>query len=381
MICSLALMMKHMPFSSLRVVMGAILLLASIGAQAKEYVVPAGVDVGEWFAGLPKDATSIVFSEATQYQSKGDIVLPHRELLVIDGKGCKLVLGKASNGFTTPVNDQDQAMVHANYRYRIKDFASIKGGRKAIDLQATLGSIVENCHLDAQTEVAVDLRFCLLARLSNLRITNPRNMGVVVRQGDWKGANGFNSQSNSTVLEQVRVYCMSTTTAAFTILNTNGVRMTDCVSEGAGCDYDIFLSATLDGNEDRPANNSVVKSFSLSGFHVEHEVRKASIYVNMPAMSTVNLENVYWNSPQKAPVILYTRGQLNLSNIGWWNRYFWIGTRVNAPRINITSAPSNMKLGEAVTKDNRSGFMRLVDPLPGNTTLQLNYVKVRWGAM
>lgn len=357
------------------------LLMMAGPAQAKEYVVPGGVDVGEWFAGLPKDATAVLFSGATQYKSAGDIVLPERELLVIDGKGCTLTLGKNSNGFTSPVRDQQHAMVHANYRYRIQDFASIKGGRKAIDLQASLGSIVENCHLDAQTEVAVDLRFCLLARLSNLRITNPRDKGVVVRQGDWKGATGMNSQSNSTVLEQVRVYCMNSTTAAFTILNTNGVRMTDCVSEGTACDYDLFLSATLDGTEDRPANNPVVKSFTLSGFHSEHQVRKASIYVNMPGKATVNLDNVYWNSPQKAPVVLYTAGALNLSNIGWWNPYFWIGTRVNAPRISITSAPSEMKLGDKVGKDNRSGFMRMVDPLPGNTTLQLTYVKVRWGVI
>lgn len=358
-----------------------LLLAASPGTEAKEYVVPAGVDVGQWFAGLPDDATSVVFSEAARYKSAGDIVLPQRELLVIDGKGCTLALGRNSNGFTKPVKDMEQAMRMTNNRYRIKDFGAIKGGRKAIDLQASLGSIVENCHLDGQTETAVDLRFCLLARLSNLRITNPADKGVVVRQGDWKGANGTNSQSNSTVLEQVRVYCLNTTTAAFTILNTNGVRMTDCVSEGADCDYDIFLSAALDGNEDRPATNPVVKSFTLSGFHVEHRVRKASIYVNMPPKSTVNLENVYWNSPQKAPVVLYTMGQVNLSNIGWWNRNFWIGTRVSAPHINIISAPREAELGDGKVKDNRSGFVRMVDALPGNTELQMRYVKVRWGAM
>ncbi|MCO6481813.1 MAG: hypothetical protein J5I62_03360 [Flavobacteriales bacterium] len=374
-------MMKHGIKCDVGPALAILLLGLAVPVSAKEYTVPAGIDVGKWFAGLPKDATAVVFSEAAQYQSEGDIVLPERELLVIDGKGSRLILGKNSNGFTSPVTGQKQAMVHANYRYLIKDFASIKGGRKAIDLQASLGSIVQNCHLDAQTEAAVDLRFCLLARLSNLRITNPRDKGVVVRHGDWKGANGFNSQSNNTVLEQVRVYCMTSTTAAFTILNTNGVRMTDCVSEGTGCDYDIFLSARLDGTEDWLANNTVVKSFTLSNFHVEHEVRKASIYVNMPIKATVNLENVYWNSPQKAPVILYTMGQLNLYNIGWWNSSFWIGTRVNAPRINIFNAPSELELKDKVVRDNRAGFLRMVDPLPRNGTLQLNYVFVRWKAI
>ncbi|HMN06041.1 MAG TPA: hypothetical protein PKD45_09960 [Flavobacteriales bacterium] len=355
----------------------AMLLLMAVQAWATEYVVPAGTDVGKWFAQLPKDATAVVFSAADKYHSSGDIVLPERQLLVVDGKGCKLTLGPNSNGFTYPIGNMKEAMARTNSRYLIKDFASITGGRKAVDLKATLGSIVENCELVAQTEAAIDLRFCLLARLSNIRITNPRDKGVVLRQGDWPGATGTNSQCNSTVLEQVRVYCMNTTTAAFTILNSGGVRMTECVSEGAPSDYDIFLSATLDGDESRPATNPVVKSFSLSNFHVEHGARKASIYVNMPGKAVVNLDNVYWNGEQKAPVVLYTLGQLNISNIGWWNRYFWIGSRVSAPRISISGVPSEMELGEAKVGIKRAGFLRLVDALPGNDTLKLNYVQVR----
>ena len=345
--------------------------------MAKEYVVPATGDVGKWFAQLPDDATSVVFSSAEKYRSEGDIVLPIRSLLVIDGKGCKLALGKGSNGFTYAVNSMKEAMVRTNCRYVIKDFGAITGGRKAIDLKGTLGSIVENCELVAQSEAAIDLRFCLLTRLSNIRVTNPRDKGIVLRQGDWPRASGTNSQCNSSVLEQCRVYCMKTTTAAFTILNSGGVRMTDCVSEGSPSDYDIFLSATLDGDESRPATNPVVKSFMLSNFHVEHTPRKASIYVNMPSKAVVDLQNVYWNGTQKAPVILYTLGQVNLSDIGWWSPGFWIGTRVNAPRINISRAPGEMSVGKgAVVKDNQAGFMRLVDPVRGNGQLQLNYVRI-----
>ncbi len=356
-------------------------VLAAAPLQATEYVVPAKGDVGKWFALLPEDATSVVFSSAEKYHSSGDIVLPCRRLLVIDGRGSRLSLGPASNGFTYAVNDMQEAMVRTNCRYVIKDFAEIRGGRKAIDLKATLGSVIGNLNLEAQSEAAVDLRFCLLTRLQNVRVTNPTNKGFVLRHGDWEGATGTNSQSNSSVLEQCRVYCAKTTTAAFTILNSGGVRMTDCVSEGNEADYDLFLSATLDGDESRPAGNPVVKSFLLSNFHVEHQVRKASIYVNMPSKAVVDLEHVYWNAPLKVPVVLYTMGQLNLTDIGWWNPGFWIGTRISAPRINITGAPSEADVDERKMKGAGAGLLRLTDPLPGNGELKLNYVQVRRKSM
>jgi hypothetical protein len=347
-------------------------------AHATEYVVPAKADVGAFFAKLPADATYISFSAAAKYHSSGDIVLPPKAVLVIDGKGCTLTLGAASNGFTDPVADMGEAMKRASCRYIIRDFGRIVGGRKAIDLQATYDSVVENCDLASQTQAAIDLRFCLMARLSNILVTNPGYQGIVLRQGDWKGATGMNSQCNSSVLDQCRVYASRTTANAFTILNSGGVRMTNCISEGSPVDYDIFLSATLDGDESRPATNPVVKSFMLSDFHIEHQVRKASIHVNMPAKAIVDLENVYWNGPQKAPVIAYTGGQLNVSNIGWWDPGFYIATRVSAPRINILRAHSGMTVDEKKTVvNNRSGILRLVDPLPNNTQLKLAYVRVR----
>ncbi|MCB0793484.1 MAG: hypothetical protein KDB88_02005 [Flavobacteriales bacterium] len=355
-----------------------LLVLAVVNAlQAKEYVVPPG-NVARFFRELPEDATTVSFSAAEEYQSNDDIVLPDRRLLVIDGKGCRLMLGPNSNGFTRRVADQKEAMARLSSRYVIRDFASIENGKKAIDLKASLGSTVENCRLVAQTEAAVDLRFCLMTRLERIFVTNPRQRGIVLRQGDWPGATSYNSQSNSSVLEQCRVYCMKSTTEAYMVLNSGGVRMSDCVSEGAPCAYDIFLSATTDGDESRPAKNTVVKSFELSNFHVEHAATKASIYVNMPSKSSVTLSNVYWNGKQTAPVVLYVMGQLNLQDIGWFNKDFVIQTRISAPRINIFRCHSELSVGkEGEHTDTRAGSLVLRDALPGNTQLKLNYVRRR----
>ncbi len=352
-------------------------LLCTLPLRATDYVVPAG-DVAGFFATLPKDATYVSFSAASDYQCSGDILLPPRPLLVIDGRGCTLHLGPNSNGFTCAVVDQKEAVSRLSSRYVIRDFAAIEGGLKAFDLKATLGSSMSNCKLIGQTDAAVDLRFCLIAHLEQIFVTNPRAKGFVLRQGDWPGATAFNSQSNSCVLEQCRVNAMSTTTDAFTILNSGGVRMSECVSEGAACDHDLFLSATTDGDERKPASNTVVKSFTLSGFHVEHKVKVASIYVNMPSKAAVDLVNIYWNGKQSAPVILYVMGQLNLSDIGWWDDGFRIASRISAPRINVERCHSGLDVGTAKeATPSKAGVLELFDPIEGNTAIKLSYVWVR----
>ncbi len=354
-----------------------VLFLLTLPSQgvSKEYVVPVK-DVAGFFSKLPEDATAVVFSEAAIYRCEVDIVLPARRLLVIDGRGARLILGPGSNGFTIAVTDQKDAMRRTGNRYVIQDFAAIEGGRKAVDLRASLGSIVRNCRMVDQSEVAVDLAFCLMCRVEGVLVTKPARRGIVLRQGDWPGATATNSQSNSTVLEQCRVYCAPTTTQAFTILNSGGVRMTDCISEGAACDHDIHLSAVMAQGVDRGANNPVVKSFTLENFHVEHRVRKASIHVNMPAQSTVTLSNVYWNGPQDAPVIEYVRGQLNLVDIGWFNPDFRIKTRVNAPRINVDRCHSALRIDEKEAGPKRAGVLVLADAFPGNDRLSLAHVRV-----
>ena len=348
---------------------------------ATEYVVPAG-DVSVYFANLPKDATYLSFSAAAEYHASGDIVLPRKQYLVIDGKGCKLSLGPVSNGFTTPIADQKTAAQRTGDRYTIRDFAAIVGGRKAVDLQATLNSTVINCRLNGQTEVAVDLRFCLMARLENVLVTNPAGRGFLIRCGDWSGANTMNSQSNHTVLEQCRVYCSKTTTAAFTVLNSGGVRMTDCISEGAEADNDLFLSARTDGDEEGYANNAVVKTFTLSNFHVEHRLRKASIHVNMPPKATVQLENIYWNNPIGAPVIHYVSGQLNVSNIGWWNPDFRIHTANPVPHINFDACHKALVVTDKPDETgDRAGALHLVGEAAATKKLDLTYVRTTRRAM
>ena len=363
-----------------RSLLALLIFSGSVSTHAKDYVVPAK-NVAGFFANLPEDATTVLFSEVATYRCEGDIVLPARQHLVIDGRGAKLILGAGSNGFTTRVADQKAAQSHTSSRYTIRDFSAIEGGRKGVDLKATLNSIIINCRFTGQSEAAIDLRFCLMARIQNVLVTNPAKQGIVVRHGAWTGATATNSQSNSTVLDQCRVYCSSTTTAAFTVLNSGGVRMSDCISEGHAPRFDVFLSARMDGNEAAIANNPVVKSFHCSNLHVEHRSTVASIHVNMPVKAVVDLRNIYWNGKLTAPVLRYLSGQVYLSDIGWWDPSFHIATRVSAPRIHVERCHSALYIvGAKNTTPAQVGVLRLVDPIPGHTVLSVDHVRVIYPA-
>ncbi|MBK7947071.1 MAG: hypothetical protein IPJ85_17950 [Flavobacteriales bacterium] len=122
-----------------------------MGSSARDYVVPVN-DLAGFFAALPKDATRVVFSAAAIYKCEKDIVLPDAQLLVIDGAGAKLILGPKSNGFTRLIKDQKEALSRTSSRYAIRDFAAIEGGLKAIDLKATLGSVIENVRCVGQSK-------------------------------------------------------------------------------------------------------------------------------------------------------------------------------------------------------------------------------------
>lgn len=358
-----------------RLVLFALLLSASVAA-ASDHVVPVN-NVAAFFAKLPKDATRVIFSAAAVYRCETDIILPDAQLLIIDGAGAKLVLGPNSSGFTRRIADQKDALARVSSRYVIRDFASIEGGKKAIDLKATLGSTVSNLRLVGQTEAAIDLRFALMARVENVLVTNPVKRGIVVRIGDWPGATWSNSQSNHTVLEQCRVYASTTTTQAFTVLHSSGVRLQDCISEGASCEHDLYLSAAIAGKETEVAKNTVVKQFALANFHVEHSARKASIHVNMPPKAVVELRAVYWNGKQTAPVIDHVSGQLRLCDIGWFTEEMRIVTHVSAPRIDIDGCHSALATGGRVgSGGTRAGVLHLKDPLPGNTALNLSQVRI-----
>lgn len=328
------------------------------------YTIPRGGDVAKAFASLPTDTTEVLFGGAHPVV-RGDIVLPSHSLM-IDGKMERLDLGPNSNGFVAAVTGQADANVKIERKFVIRNFDEIKGGKKAVDLSATFMSRVEDVELVGQAETAIDLRFCLMATVQNTKVTLNKQDGIRVRCGDWSGAGVSNSQSNSATIDRVRIYNGPTSSKAFAVQHANSCRMVQCVSEGYGPEYDLWLSAT---SGDAPyANNPVVKQFSLDGFHVEHgqyQASKASVWVDMPSKCAVELKQCYWNYTPNKPVILYSLGQLILEQVGWWTAAHTIESRIQSPRITVRDCNSNLSL---------SSVKLASIPIPGNTVFTPAYV-------
>lgn len=341
------------------------------------YTIPYSIAPDVFFDTLPSDATEVIF-EGGHPISQRDLVLPARKI-VIDGKGCSVGLGQNSNGFTVPIASQQDANSRIESKYVIRNFSNIYGGKKAIDLAASIGSRIEDVECTRQSEAAIDLRFCLMAHVHDVKITLPYNDGIRVRNGDWEGAGVNNSQSNSATLERVRVYNGPTAKKAFTFQHANSGRMEQCVSEGYGPDYDLWLDAS-NGLNAGVANNTVVKQFACDGFHVEHggtQAKQASVWVNMPSKCVVSLRQCYWNYVPNRPIIEYTMGQVILSEIGWWSVYHYISSRIQSPRITVRDCHNDLTKAANVT-NNRCGSFRLSeDPVINNTTLTPAYVSAQ----
>jgi hypothetical protein len=115
---------------------------------------------------------------------------------------------------------------------------------------------------------------------------------------------------------------------------------------------------------------------------VEHRLRKASIHVNMPPKATVQLENIYWNNPIGAPVIHYVSGQLNISNIGWWNPDFRIHTANPVPHINFDACHKALVVTDKPDETgDRAGALFLVGEAAATKKLDLTYVRTTRRAM
>ncbi|MCB0781862.1 MAG: hypothetical protein KDC03_20440 [Flavobacteriales bacterium] len=317
--------------------------------------------MSSWFERLPKDVRVVRFDAARRYFAKSDIILPVTRYLEIDGCGAELLLAEGSNGFSVPVADQEEAMARVHARYYIHDFGLIREGRRAIDLRATKGSVIENVQCLRQTDRAISLEFCLRTKVEQVKAENPFGIGFYIGVGSWPGASGTRSQSNHTVLDLCEVYCHERTSVGYFIDNSNGVVLDNCVSEGGPSEFSVFFTAAgerdADWREPDVARNPVVKQFTVRNLHIEHPVRQANVYVNAPAQCVVELDKVYFNTTHHVP-IRYVHGQLVLRDIGWWRKGMRVQSRTTAPRIAMIQCHHMLDPGTSVV---------LFDPIGGTS--------------
>ena len=316
--------------------------------------VPAGADVGEFFRDLPEGVRVVKFDQAPWYKAfrVRDIVLPARNL-EINGCGAELRLYAGGNGFTTAVNTAAEAKARiSTTRYYIHDFAEILEGDRAIDLRATIGSVVERVKCKSQNLTAINLEWAMHTSVRDVEVVHPDSIGVYVGIGSWGGASATNSQSNKTILSQVRAYIGKPTASAFVVDNCEGVIIESCTSEGGDALHDIFFTASnarhYDGKtEPEMARNSTVKHFTVRNFHIEgHWAKSGSIYFNAPTRCIGTFDQVYFNMPGGHPIVYAGYGRMEVTNTGWWEPHWVIKSRVEKPKINCWRCHKDMQASE-----------------------------------
>lgn len=293
-----------------------------------------------------KDVKSIVF-EPGNYLISDTLHLPRTGgLVVIDGRGSNL---KAKGNFpifySIPKN-QKQAMNWNKTRYLIQNFGHITGGSKGVFLGSSFNTVIRNIEFIGQTKAAIDLVFCLMSTVEEILVTNVAHDGIVLRSavdGDtkaqvWPGTSYNNSQCNHSIIRSCRVYnkkgCTGT---SFKILQSTGVRLVDCISEGWDNKHAVFFDAK---------NCTTAKYFVIENFHLEHIPREGALCFRSNG-SIVEVKGLFLQQGSKSsPAIwLMNNGNYIFRNIPWWPEGAWVKSS-NSPYVDIAncrSAFSNIK--------------------------------------
>ncbi len=261
-----------------------------------------------------------------EYHLRDTLHLPRTGgLVIIDGQGAVI---KAAGSFpvfySLPAN-QSEAMVFNKTRYLLENFSQIMGGQRGVFLGSSFNTVVRNVEFIGQEVAAVDLVFCLMCTLENILVTNVLHDGIVLRtavDGDskaqvWPGTSFNNSQCNHTVLRSCRVYNRKGATGtSFKVLQSTGVRLLDCISEGWENERAVFFDAQ---------GCTTAKFFAIQNFHLEHAPREGG-FVFRSFGTTVEVDGFFTQVATKAsPTIwLMNNGNYVFKNIPWWPELAWV---------------------------------------------------------
>lgn len=136
--------------------------------------------------------------------------------------------------FVTRVDAQGNAhknVPHISDRYYLQNAANPVAA--AIYLENAYKAKIERCLIEGEFGTAVDLRFCLAARLEQLRIRQCK-VGVHLGCGEhiWPDGSPFNASSNLSVFEQVVVQSFTDDAIGFRVDGAANIDFNNCGNEG-----------------------------------------------------------------------------------------------------------------------------------------------------
>ncbi|MCA1761534.1 MAG: hypothetical protein ABR574_05850 [Cryomorphaceae bacterium] len=292
-----------------------------------ELVIKPGMDVVIAFNEQvsSKQIKSIRF-EPGDYAVNDTLFLPRTGgLVIIDGQGSNIKVGGQVPLFYSMPSNKKQAMEWNKTRYIIRNFGQIQGGDRGVFIGSSFNSVIENIEFTGQKTAAIDLVFCLMSTIEKVLVTNVFHDGIVLRSGleqgskkrMWEGAGFNNSQCNHSAIKSTRVYnrkgCTGT---SFKILQSTGVRLVDCISEGWENKRAVFFDAR---------DCTTAKLFKIENFHLEHMPREGALCFRSNG-SIVEVDGLFLQHGNRdIPAIwLMTNGNYIFKNVAWWPQDAWV---------------------------------------------------------
>ncbi len=282
-----------------------------------------------------KEVKRIVF-EPGDYFISDKLELPRTgSLVVIDGHGANIKVKGNNPVFVSIPEDQKQAMVWNKTRYLIKDFGKIEGGSRGVFIGSSFNTVIQNIEFIGQSQAAIDLVFCLMSTVEQVLVTNVLNDGIVLRSAVeggtkkqvWPGTSYNNSQCNHSVLRSCRVYNRKECTGtSFKILQSTGVRLIDCISEGWPNKHAVLFDAQA---------CTTAKYFAIENFHLEHVPTDGALCFRSNG-SIVEVNGLYLQtgSADSPAIWLMNNGNYSFKNIPWWPEKAWVKSS-NSPYVVI----------------------------------------------
>jgi hypothetical protein len=302
-----------------------------------EVYIAVGEDVSKVFKTLSSDVKKITF-EPGDHVARDTLHLPRTGgLVIIDGNGADLKLGNM--GFYSMPRNKDEAMLYNHTRYLIRNFSTITGGEKGVMLGSSFNTVIENIEFVGQKETAIDLIFCLMCTIENVLVTNNFHDGIVLRTGrnvdsneiEWDRAGVNNSQCNHTEVRSCRVYnrkgCTGT---SFKVLQSSGVRLVNCISEGWPNKRAVYFDAL---------KATTAKYFSIENFHLEHIPSEGGLcFRNFGSLIEVDGFFVQKGSVSSPVIRIENNGSYVFRNFPYWPDGAWIASS-NSPSVVMENCP------------------------------------------
>jgi len=262
-------------------------------------------------------------------------------LVIINGQGANLKAKGDFDIFRSIPQDQSQAMIWNKTRYLIQDFGQIVGGSRGIFIGSSFNTVIKNIEFIGQSTAAIDLVFCLMSTIENILVTNVGHDGIVLRSAvdsetgkqEWKGTSYNNSQCNHSVVQSSRVYnkkgCTGT---SFKVLQSTGVRLLDCISEGWANEHAVFFDAN---------KCTTAKLFTVENFHLEHVPTNGALcFRSNGSIVTVDGLFLQVGSKSSPSIWLMNNGNYVFRNIPWWPEGAWVKSS-NSPYVIIEQSRSS----------------------------------------